>query len=61
MKFVETSSVTNEKVQFAFQDLLQEIYSRRQNMPASFQREALQIGNKYQIPEQQSWCGGCSQ
>ena len=47
MKFVETSSVTNEKVQFAFQDLLQEIYSRRQNMPASFQREALQIGNKY--------------
>ena len=29
MKYVETSSITNKQVQFAFQDLLQEIYSRR--------------------------------
>ena len=43
MKFVETSSVTNTRVQFAFQDLLQEIYSRRQNMQVNFQREALKI------------------
>ena len=43
MKCVETSTVTNSKVQFAFQDLLQEIYSRRQNMPVNFPREALKI------------------
>ena len=61
MKFVETSTVTNAKVQFAFQDLLQEIYSRRQNMPASFPREALKIHNQYPSPnEQAGWCGGCS-
>ena len=45
MKFVETSTVTNTKVHFAFQDLLQEIYSRRQNT-SNFpprEREALRI------------------
>ena len=61
MKFVETSTVTNTKVQFAFQDLLQEIYSRRQNMPVNFQREALKIHNTTPAPAEQSWgscCGG---
>ena len=50
MKFVETSTVTNTKVHFAFQDLLQEIYSRRQNMPVNFPREALKITTNNSMP-----------
>ena len=57
MKYVETSATKSTKVQFAFQDLLQEIYSRRQNMPASFPREALKISSGIQTPQQEGgWC-----
>ena len=61
MKFVETSTVTNTKVHFAFQDLLQEIYSRRQNMPVNFPREALKITSNNSMPQEQSWGACCGQ
>ena len=61
MMFMETSTVTNVRVQNAFQDLLQEIYARRQVNPQSFQRGALKI-SKYEPPQQDaSWCAGCGQ
>ena len=45
MMFVETSTITNTRVQNAFQDLLQEIYARKQTSPPTFERGALKIAS----------------
>ena len=52
MKFVETSAMTNTKVQNAFQDLLQDIYASKQTNPVSYSRGALKIASYNDEPAQ---------